>query len=178
MLDLVISFLSVNLFHSYLLVSQKNDRKETISAHAASTKLSHYLYIAAHIIGGVFFLLFADRFFLHQHNNKLIFIIALIAAITECLQALIPYRNNHEKIHERFAYTMAFAVIIIGILAAFMIPMSDILTLICVVLALMVSSSMLFMHIVNPRFFWIIQMAATLLFYVEMFVILTGSRLR
>jgi hypothetical protein len=174
--DLIISVLSVNLLHTYLLISQKTDRQETISEHAAKNRNTHLLYISGHFIGAFFFILFARKFFVINHHDDLIYGVAIFATIFECIQALVPARNKAEKYHEIFAYTMAAAVIVIGLLSAFMLPLSDLVRSVTITIAIIIPLLVLIALILGRRYFWIFQMTATILFHLEMLIVLIAAK--
>jgi hypothetical protein len=173
---LTVSFLAANIMHGYLLYRQRNDRKPTISHHAATSPRTQRFYVAGHIVAATSFYMFARLFFAGTPQATLLITAAKIGFVADIVQAFIPARGTIEKYHAFFAYIMAFSVIIIGALAAFTIPQSPVAGLVSKLLAICLALSIPISHIVEQRYFYRIQMASLLIFYIELFVIVIGVR--
>jgi len=171
MLPLLVSALSVNLLHGYLLFSQRFERKETISEHAAKHRQTHMLYIIGHTIGAVGFSLFAKQFFYEKHHARLLMVFVIIGAIAEIIQAILPARGKYKKTHELFAYTMAFMVVVVGLLAPLQIPQDNLIKTVSLILGVTVGALIVVIHLVDRRYFWMLQMAGTIIFHIEMLVL-------
>lgn len=171
---LTISFLAANVMHGYLLYRQRDDRKRTISHHAAKSPRTQRYYIAGHIVAATSFYLFAWSFFAATPYSLLLIIVSTIGFIADIIQACIPARGKVEKYHEFFAYVMAISVIIIGVLAAFTIPQQSFASGISRLLALGLMLSIPASHLIDGKYFYRIQMISLLIFYAEMFVIYFG----
>lgn len=171
---LTVSFLAANVMHGYLLYRQRNDRKSTISHHAAKSPRTQRFYVAGHIVAATSFYMFARTFFAGTPQATLLITVATIGLVADIIQAFIPARGKIEKYHAFFAYIMAFSVIIIGVLAAFTIPQSPLAALLSKLLAACLALSIPISHIIEQRYFYRVQMASLLIFYMELFVIVFG----
>lgn len=172
---LTVSFLAANIMHGYLLYRQRNDRKPTISHHAAKSPRTQCFYIAGHIVAATSFYMFARLFFTDTPQATLLIAVAAIGFMADIIQAFIPARGKIEKYHAFFAYTMAISVIIIGVLAAFTIPQSPTASILSRLLAVCLALSIPASRIIDFKYFYRIQMVSLLIFYIEMFVIVLGS---
>jgi hypothetical protein len=173
---LTLSFLVANAMHGYLLYRQRNDRKPTISHHAAKSPRTQRFYVAGHIVAATSFYLFARTFFAGTPQATLLITVATIGFVADIIQAFIPARDKIEKYHAFFAYIMAFSVIIIGVLAAFTIPQSAVAALVSRLLAVCLALSIPLSKIIDQQYFYRIQMASLLIFYIELFVIVFGAK--
>ncbi len=173
---LMVSFLAANIMHGYLLYRQRDDRKPTISHHAAKSPRTQRFYVAGHIVAATSFYMFARTFFAGTPQATLLVAVATIGFVADIIQAIIPARGKIEKYHAFFAYIMAFSVIIIGVLAAFTIPQLPVAALVSKLLAMCLALSIPLSHIIEQRYFYRIQMASLLIFYIELFVIVFGVR--
>lgn len=165
---LALTFLSVNIVHSYLLVSQKSSRGLTISQHAAKTVGTHRFYIYSHIIAAIFFTLFALEIFLIRYNIPALFYLSVLGALTECLQALIPARGRKEKYHTAAAYFMSALVTFLGIMSAFLLPVDETVKIVILIIGGMILCGYPLAVLLPRKYFWIIEMVNINLFFVQM----------
>jgi hypothetical protein len=172
---LIVSFLAANVVHGYLLYSQRNDRKSTISHHAVKSPRTQRFYVAGHIVAAISFYMFARTYFAGTPQATLLITAATIGFVADIIQALIPARGKIEKYHAFFAYIMAFSVIIIGVAAAFTIPQSPPAAFVSKALAVCLALSIPVSHIIEQRHFYRVQMVSLLIFYIELFVIVLGA---
>ena len=171
---LAISFVVAYGIYSALLYQQRYERKPTISHHAAKNKATVSAYIFVQLVAATTFYIFALRYFPGTQQAGLIISVATIGYISDIIQGFIPARGEAEKYHTFFAYIMAISVIIIGILAAFTIPQAPLGSLISKILAICLLLSIPASQIIDAKYFYRIQMAALLIFYVELFVIVAA----
>lgn len=161
--------------HGYLLYRQRNDRKPTISHHAAKSPRTQRYYILGHIVAATTFYMFALLFFSGTPWAGVLIAISTIGFVADIIQAFIPARGKIEKYHGFFAYIMAISVIIIGILAAFTVPQTASASLMSKLLAVCLALSIPASWIIDQRYFYRIQMVSLFIFYIELFVIVLGS---
>ncbi len=121
---MLLSALIVNGAHGYLVYSQRNERKRSISSHAANSRGAYLLYLAAHLLGGIFFLLFAHELFLDGFHQMWLYYLSWITVVFESVQAFIPSRGRTEKVHILTAYCMWLFYLLVGTLAVILIPLS------------------------------------------------------
>lgn len=168
---LLLAFLSVNIVHTYLLVSQKSERGLTISEHAAKTKNTHRFYLFSHMFAGVFFLLFAFEMFIIRNNTTALFCVSVVGALTEWIQAIIPASGRHERIHTAIAYLMSAIVTFIGILAAFLLPVDGLIKTLVLILGGLILCGYPLAVLLPKKYFWIIEMVNINLFFIQMILV-------
>lgn len=171
---LTVSFLAANVMHGYLLYRQRHDRKPTICHHAAKSPRTQRFYALGHIVAATSFYMFARKFFLGTPQAGMLITVSTIGYVADIIQAFIPARGKIEKYHAFFAYIMAFSVIIIGLLAAFTIPQAPVAGFVSKTLAACLALSIPASNIIEQRYFYRIQMASLLIFYIELYVIVLG----
>ncbi|MDO8266125.1 MAG: hypothetical protein Q7T41_04255 [Candidatus Saccharibacteria bacterium] len=121
----ILSGLIVNGTHGYLLWSQRDERKWSISTHAARDRQTHVIYLIGHLSAGLFFALFAYRFFVGVHDIEWLFWFSLIGLTFEYTQALLPARGKTNKAHAVAAYAMFISYTIVVTLAMINLDLSN-----------------------------------------------------
>ena len=122
--SLVLSALFVNGVHAYLLWSQRSERQWSISAHSARDKQTYLLYIAGHVLGGLFFLLFAYEFFTKTYDASWLFVLSCIGVVFEYAQAASPAKGSTDFAHTITAYCMFLTYALVTILSEITLPLS------------------------------------------------------
>jgi len=176
--NLLGAFLVVNLLHLYLIESQRDDRKDTISYYALKNRQTYFLFIIGHLIGAYLFYTFAQTFFLDVFQLRSAYWFAVIGVIAECTQAFIPARGHWEKYHRFLAYLMAWMTIAIGLSSAISLPIplpTRIFSF--VLLAMMVLLIIATNTIIKAKHFWMVQVIAIQMFYIQMFLMVTQARI-
>ena len=171
---LTVSFLAANVMHGYLLYRQRDDRKPTISHHAAKSPRTQLFYALGHIVAATSFYMFARKFFSGTPQAGALIVVSTIGYVADIIQAFIPARGKIEKYHEFFAYIMAFSVIIIAVLAAFTIPQAPLAAFVSKTLAGCLVLSIPASNIIEQRYFYRIQMVSLIIFYIGLYVIVLG----
>lgn len=122
--------------HSYLLFSQKHDRKWSISDHAAVSSRTHAIYFICHFIGAVGWFIGSYLVFYHT-DFWYIFYISAAAAVFEVLQAAFPSKQGRiRSLHSVFAYLMwvsCMATILLGTVALPLATWQKVVASICLV---------------------------------------------
>lgn len=171
LLYLGLSFFVVNFIHSYLLVTHRSNRDLTISERAVSNSLTIRLYVAAHIIGGFSFLLFAQELYLSKFMHVSLFVVVIVGVIAEYLQALIPARDRYERFHLRLAYFMSIVMTFLGAMSALLLPLefATKVALLCITALILLGYPLAIL--LPRRFFWTIEMININLFYLQMVIL-------
>jgi hypothetical protein len=123
---LILSALSINSVHAYLLFSQKSDRKWSISEHATASAKFRIIYILGHAFGGAFFLLFACDYFLNVANKDGLFYLSCLIVLFEYVQAVLPAKDKTNIAHTVAAYIMWASFILLNGLAIIILQVSSI----------------------------------------------------
>jgi len=166
-----LSILSIHAVHGYLLFKQRSNRKWSISVHAVENKQSFRLYILGHVLGGVFFLIFAYRYYYLSQNLKQIFYIAVVAAVFEFIQAFIPAKGKTNALHSATAYIMWVSYILVSLVSYFALPMSDLKKVLAAPLLLVLVVLFIYVHF-NLKRLYFYQMWMTTLMSAAMFIMI------
>lgn len=121
----VASGILVNGTHGYLLWSQRNERKWSISSHAALDRRTYLIYLIGHLSAGTLFAIFSYRFFAGIHKAEWLFWLSLIGIAFEYAQALLPARGKTDKAHASAAYAMFVSYTIVVMLAMITLDLSN-----------------------------------------------------
>jgi hypothetical protein len=161
-LSLFLSFVCTNFTNPYILFRQPDGRKPTISYNAAQSTSTHLLYIFGHLFGGLFFLIFAYKFFYQELDSNLLWGLAIGGVASKWIQAFIPARKKLEIYHTIFAWGMALFMSAILIAAPLI---TDDTPALVVSITILVSCAIVTLIVGNQRF-WIPQLMYFSLFYV------------
>lgn len=171
---LLLSGIIVNGTHGYLLWSQRDERKWSLSVHAVKHKVSYVQYVLAHVIGGGIFLLFARELFMVRNDFDGLFYLAIFNYFFEVLQAVLPSKGRTEIPHTVAALIMWFAFLTIAIVATIVLPIS-------LVFKLASAGTIIFLCLLLVRAFhdrqrlYYYQMTMIGLFFVSMILLTVGS---
>jgi len=153
--------------HSYLLFSQKHDRKWSISDHAAVSARTHAVYFVCHLLGGIGW--FVGSYLVFDHTDfRYIFYISAAAAVFEVLQA--TFRSKQGRIwslHSLFAYLMwvgCMVTILLGTIELHLASWQKIIASICLV---PIIAMFIYMHI-NRKQIYRLQYATIYFFFIGM----------
>lgn len=124
-LALLGSFLCTNLPHWFMLYSQRHERKMTISYHAVHSRRTLLIYLAAHIGGGLFFLVFAHEFFYQQLHSDFLWTVTVLAVVSEWLQALLPVKGKWEIYHFIAAWSMGVFMSVLLVAAPLVVGLDN-----------------------------------------------------
>ena len=171
---MLISALIVNVTHGYLLVSQRDDRKSSISSHATHSKQTYVLYLIAHLLGGFFFIIFAYKFFVIDYNTSWIFVLAVVTVFFEYLQAFIPYKGKSELMHGMAAYGMWLFYLIVGYAAIINLPLRVETRLIALPFLICPIILGIYANYHRQKMYWL-QMIIISSFCIGMLIIATGK---
>jgi hypothetical protein len=174
-LYLLLAGLIINGLHVYLVWSQREDRKWSISVHAAKNNKTHLLYITGHIIGGFIFLVFAYSLFVEMYDVVWFFYWSCFTYIFEVLQALLPARGKTDKLHTITAYIMWLSFVSMGIVAIFYLPLTIVVRTISVGVLFIILAQLIYVHF-NRNKLYIYQIYMVVLFYSIMLLIYYGKR--
>lgn len=163
-LSLLLSFVCANGMHLYLLHSQRNDRKMSISYHAVHSRKTYIVYILGHFFGGLFFLIFAYRLFYVEFGSETLWTISVLGVVSEWIQAITPAKNKYEIYHLVAAWSMALFMSILLFVSP--IVAKDMAALM-VAIATFLTSAVLLVDLKKQKF-WIPQITFFLLFFAVM----------
>lgn len=153
--------------HSYLLFSQKHDRKWSISDHAAVSARTHLLYFICHFLGAIGWFVGSYIIFYHT-DTRYIFYISAGSAVFEVLQAAFRSKQGRiRSLHTIFAYLMwvsCMVTILLGIIALPLATWQRIVTGICLV---PIIGMFVYMHI-NRKQIYHLQYATIYFFFLGM----------
>lgn len=167
---LLLSFIFIFGVHSYLLISQKNERKWSISLHAAKNNATHALFVLGHLLGGTFFLLFAYSYFVTQYHSYILFGLSIAAVIFEYIQAFLPARDETDKPHTLAAYTMWAFYIVVGLLSLLETGIATKRRLIAAIPILISLAIFIYVHFRHLKLY-LHQMTMTVLFFLGMLIL-------
>lgn len=122
----VASGLIVNGTHGYLLWSQRNERKWSISVHAARDKRTYGIYLIGHLSAGVFFAVFAYKFFVKIHDLEWLYWLSIFGLSFEYIQALLPARGRTNSVHAVTAYAMFISYAFVAVFSFFVLDIGNI----------------------------------------------------
>lgn len=155
--------------HSYLLFSQKYDRKWSISDHAALSDRTHLFYFAGHFLGGLSWL--AASYLVFYPSHLAIFWISAITVLLEWLQAALPSKRGRIRSwHSIFAYAMwigCMITLLLGSLTLALPTWQKVLALLCFVPIL---GMFVYMHLRREEI-WHMQYATIYFFFLGMLVL-------
>lgn len=171
---LIMSAFCVNGGHGYLLWSQRHERKWSLSVHAIKSRRSHAFYIAAHTLGGLFFVLFAKGFFIDTHNAAGLFYLSMATYLFEIIQALLPSRGKWEKPHTIAALMMWLCFVTAGLLSILLLDINALCRVIAAAFYVPLIVMLVRSYFDRSKLYFY-QMNMVLLFYGAMFALVIGS---
>jgi hypothetical protein len=120
----VASGLIVNGVHGYLLWSQRDERKWSISVHAARDRRTYTIYLIGHLLAGLFFALFAYEFFVTIHDLQWLFWLSILGLMFEYIQAILPAKGKTNTTHAVTAYAMFISYAFVAVFSMFVLDIS------------------------------------------------------
>ncbi len=170
----MLSATCVNGVHGYLLWSQKHERKWSISTHAARDKQTYLLYVTGHVLGGLFFLLFAYKFFILYHHVYGLFYLVLATYFFEIVQAVLPSKGAYELSHTVSALAMWGLFLLTGAISIFAVPQATLSRVVAGLIYIPLITMLVYSFFNRSRLYFY-QMCMVLLFYASVTVIVIGS---
>ncbi len=167
----LLTFIFSQGVHIYLLVSQRQSRKWSISAHAANNTRTHTLYIIGHVLAGASFVLFSYEFFYQLHRLPVIFYAACAGVLFDYIQALLPARGKTNAIHTIAAYIMWLLYVGVGLLGYVMISLNLIQKILAGCLFVAMLSVLTYTHF-NQNKLYRKQMLMIALYFLAMLVLI------
>lgn len=145
----------------------------TISLHVAQSTSTRLLYILGHLFGGLFFLIFAYKFFYQQLDSSFLWVISIGGALAEWAQALVLARGKLEIYHNVLAWFMALfmSVLLIAAPVTYGLEGNGLIALIASIFLL--ASCFVVGLIVGIRRFWIPQIMYFFMFYIVMVILIS-----
>lgn len=166
---IVLACLFVQGGHSYLLFSQKHDRKWSISDHAALSGRTHLIYFICHFLGGLAWLVASRLVFYPGH--PVVFWISAATVVFEWLQAAMPSKTGRVRsLHSLFAYIMwigCMVTLLLGSLSLALPNWQKALALLCFV---PIFGMFIYMHLHRQRI-WHMQYATIYFFFLGMLIL-------
>ena len=166
--------MTVSIVHFYLVWHHRDNRRYSLSEHAVLDKQSHVIYIAAHVICEVFYLLFSYYFFIVEHKLWAPFYLNIVFVIFDFIQAILPSRGKTEKIHFVAAYISWVCYLSAGVIALFSLEISQPFLACAYLLLVPIVGMFGYMHI-NRSKLYPYQLTVVPLFVLYMFLIVVGS---
>ncbi len=175
--SLLLSFLIINALHGFLLWQQRHNRQPTISEYAIKDRKTELLYLAGHLLAGLFFAVFAYRLFYQNYHNTIMFFATFVGVVFEWLQAIFPSRGKYSKVHYCTAFTMLLYLIGMCELATFLLPLTALKTAASATIGILLLLSFVYFSycIISKRdrtYFWIVQSINILLIYADMAILI------
>ncbi|HSW98415.1 MAG TPA: hypothetical protein VLF71_01110 [Candidatus Saccharimonadales bacterium] len=174
-LYLLIAGLSASLAHFYLVWRHRDNRRYSVSEHAMLTPQSHLIYIVAHVVCEVFFLLFSYQVFLVVHHLTVAWWLNVAFAALDFVQALLPSRGKTEKLHFAAAYISWCCYLAAGIYALFALPVAGPYFALALAVLAPILGMYAYMH-VNRSKLYPYQLAIVPLFVVFLLLVTAGAR--
>lgn len=126
----IISGVIVNGVHGYLLWSQRDERKWSISVHAAKDRRTYVIYLIGHLLAGLFFAIFAYEFFVIAIDASWLFWLSMVGLTFEYVQAVLPAKGRTNSIHAVTAYAMFISYAFVAVFSMFVLPLSPLVCLV------------------------------------------------
>lgn len=170
----VASGLIVNGTHGYLLWSQRDERKWSISVHAARDKRTYGIYLIGHLSAGVFFAVFAYKFFVKIHDLEWLYWLSIVGLTFEYIQAFLPARGRTNSVHSFTAYAMFISYAFVAVFSFFVLDLTIIVRMLALPLLLFIPIFG-FVAIRNKAKMYFAQMVAIGSFSLVMVIYALGS---
>jgi hypothetical protein len=170
---LILAGLIINGIHLYLLWSQKDGRKWSISEHAAKNRKTYSLYVAGHIVGGFIFLIFAYQFYIEKFNTAWLFYMCCFTYFFEVLQAVLPAKGKTNIPHTIAAYIMWLSFITAGTLSVVVLPLSNTIKAISWIILAIIFAQLIYVHFRRNKLYFY-QITMVVMFYIIMVVLTTA----
>lgn len=155
--------------HSYLLFSQKHDRKWSISDHAAVSTRTHLLYFICHFLGAVGWFIGSYLLF-YNSGFRYIFYISAAAALFEVLQATFPSKIGRiRSLHSIFAYLMWVSCMVTILLGIIALPLNNWQRVAAAMCLVPITAMFIYMHLRRERIYHL-QYATIYFFFLGMLV--------
>jgi hypothetical protein len=122
---LILSGIIVNSVHGYLLWSQLDERKRSISAHAVKNRQTYTIYLLGHLTAGSLFAIFSYDFFVNTHDLRWLFWIVCAGVAFEYVQAALPARGKTDGLHSITAYAMFISYAFVAFFSMLVLPLSS-----------------------------------------------------
>jgi len=164
----------VSATHAYLVWKNKDGVRYSVSEHAIASKRSHVLYVSAHILTDVLFLLYAYIFFYDTHGQTLLFILTLVFVALDAVQSLLPSKGKTEPMHFAAAYVSWFMFQLVGVLSLAWLDITEPYRTIAICLLVPVIAMFVYMHVKRKKL-WPLQLAMVPLYFMFLLFITIGS---
>jgi hypothetical protein len=158
----------------YILFRHRNDRKSSVSLHAAIDSQSHAAFAIGHFIGGMAFLYFAYKYFYVDKASLYLLIVSCFGVFAEQVQAFLPNKRGLEKIHTIAAAFMATFISLIVISAPFIIELGTAWLAVYAGLVVLLCMSGVY-ALLNKNEFYKTQMLFFSAFYIFLLILLYGT---
>lgn len=168
---LIASFLITGILHGWLIVSQWGNNPSTLSYHAVKTKTSLRIYTITHLVTAVLLWLFMSQLFGGNKWSWLILLIAGVAAVAECLQAVIPSKGKGDVPHTVFAVIMAFSMWLLGLICTILFAGEPLLFWFNIIASLCVGSFFFTVRYPPKPGLWRLQYAGQFVLYLQIFLL-------
>jgi ABC-type uncharacterized transport system permease subunit len=109
---------------------------------------------------------------LTEFKGVLVFAIAGVAVITECLQAVLPAKGKTDKLHTVFAVIMAFSLALLVLVCTILFAPSRLILGINLLISLVVFSFFSVTRYPPAKGTWKLQFIGQALLYLQMFLVL------
>lgn len=171
---LLISGAIVSLAHAYLVWKNRDGVRYSISEHAIANKKSYLIYLGAHIITDVFFLIFSYQFFYQIHGHGLLFGLTVVFIGLDAAQAILPSKGRTEDVHFAVAYTSWFLYQLTGVLALLWLDISEPYAILASIVLLLVLAMFAYMHLKRDKL-WPLQLLMVPLYFIFLILLVIGS---
>ncbi len=150
---LLVAGIVVSLAHFYLVWSHRDNRRYSISEHAMLDNRSHAIYVAAHVICAVFFMLFSYQFFVEEQGLPLPHYLNVGFVVLDLMQAALPSRGKTEKLHFISAYVAWLCYLLSGIIALTLLQVSEPFRTFAIALLVPIIGMFVYMHINRTKLY-------------------------
>lgn len=145
----------------------------TVSYHAVLSRKTHNIYTLGHYLGGLFFLLFAYKFFYLEKGSVFLIVVTGFAVLAEGAQALVQAKGKTELVHNIFACSMALDMLVVLIAAPIILNTSGPKLLALFIIGIVIFLCIIFSIISKLKYLWISQMVYFFIFYVAMYILIS-----
>lgn len=150
---LLLAGIPISLVHGYLVWHHSDNRKRSISEHAILDRKSHIIYIFAHLFTVFFFMLYSYQFFLVEHELVAVFVLNLIFAVLDIVQAFVPSRGKTEAFHTAAAYFSWLSYVVSGLIALLVLDISEPYKQFAILTMIPVLGLFIYMHIKRTKLY-------------------------
>lgn len=174
LISLLTAGLIISLAHFYIVFSQGEHKKFSISENAIATNKNRLIYAVAHFTCDTLFLFYSYRFYLKEQDLLIPFLLNMNFIVLDSLQVILPSEGKTAKPHYVTAYISWISYLLSGVIALFLLPLSSGYKIILLIFLIPALAMFLYLHI-NSKKLYPFQLAIVPLFVLYLITITIGA---